>query len=82
MLQESKGQRNPLLEAEPVVKPLSECVGDEGRHISEWVVEVPILGKDLMLFGCTEDVACSNPLHERLVSNELETAPYVRRICP
>lgn len=71
-----------MQEAEPVAKPLSECIGNEERHISEWAVEVPIIGKPLLLFGCTEDVECSNPLHESLVKNEFEKAPYVRRICP
>ena len=71
MLQENKGVRNPLQEAEPLAKPLSACIDDERRHISEWAVEVPILGKPLLLFGCTEDVACSNPLHERPDENEL-----------
>ena len=36
----------------------------------------------MLLFGCAEDVACGNNDHIAKQKHELETAPYVCRLCP
>ena len=82
VLHRRKGTTNPLLSAEPVSAPLSACAGEEGRHISEWAVEMPAGKGAVLLFGCTEDVLCGSHDHDDVKLQELEKAPYVRRMCP
>ena len=61
---------------------MSGCASDPGRHISQWSSEMPIGKAKVLLFGCTEDVACGNHDHIAKKQQELETAPYVCRLCP
>ena len=82
MMQRRKGIVNSLHSAEPIAGPLSGCASDPGRHISQWSLEMPIGKAKVLLFGCAEDVACGNHDHIAKQQQELETAPYVCRMCP
>jgi len=49
------------------------------RHISKWAACLPMHNHALMLFGCTEDIRCTEELTHK---SDIETEPFVRRLCP
>ena len=69
--------------------PLAQQLPTEGpntndiwNHISDWTLRVPVQDRHVVLFGCTEDVKCTNPTHEAQHEKELQTKPFhCRTLC-
>jgi len=72
------------------VIPLAQQLPAEGpqtketwNHISDWTLRVPLQDRHVVLFGCTEDVKCTNPKHEAQHRKEIQTTPFhCRTLCP
>ena len=62
--------------------PLSSSLQDPGRHISEWALQMPVGDAHVMLFGCTEDVACENLVHSSKKAQEMGNSLFVCQLCP
>jgi len=63
---------------EPLVCPLSSCLSERGRHISCSALQLKMHGHVCILFGCTEDVECTQ---ESKHSKDYEKEPYMRTMC-
>ena len=69
---------SPWSLTEPLEKPLRECVDNRDRHISQWAVGMEYKNHHCTLFGCCEDIRCSQ---EAKHAAELEQAPFHRTLC-
>ena len=69
-------RRYKMPSTEPVSQPLSACGKRRDQHISRWALRLPIFDRACVLFGCTEDVACSGGHAE-----EFEGEPFMRTLC-
>ena len=70
---------NPWTNTEPLTGPLRLCEEkDRNRHISQWAVELTFSGRSCTMFGCSEDVRCSDA--ERHVQ-DFDEQPFCRKLC-
>ena len=62
------------------VTAMRTCCDDGPYAFSEWCINVPMQPpkkeKDVVLFGCTEDIQC-----ERKHDNDTREHPFCRRLC-
>lgn len=78
-----KGKRTgtvPLLHQLPFDGPKEP---QTWNHISDWTLRVPLQRKHVVLFGCTEDVRCTNEARQSQHDKELSEKPFFcRTLCP
>merc|ERR1711933_543928 len=59
-------------------KPLRECEHNGDCHISRWAVDMHYKNYKCTLFGCCEDLRCSQ---KEVHDSEFEQAPFHRTLC-
>ena len=52
------------------------------NHVSDWTIRVPLEDRHVVLFGCTEDVACGDAARAKVHEAELQQKPWCRTLCP
>ena len=68
-------------------EPVNSCAPvdmqhPQQQHISDWSVCLTLdNNKDLQMFGCTEDIRCTDPIRRPRHVEEVEHRPFVRRLC-
>jgi len=78
--EEKASAKYPWTGKELLHMPLSRCVADRERHVSQWMVRFHMGSHAGNLFGCTEDILCDRDRTAH--AQDYDAAPhYCRSLC-